>query len=71
MLPDVRPQYTGGSEGLGAVHTLVRPLPAVHPHVFVETRGLAEALPTNVTVMGSVPLVYVQDVDTQPVSLLK
>ena len=39
--------------------------------MFVETRRLAEALGADVALAWPVFLVHVQDVDAQPVSLLK
>jgi len=42
-----------------------------HPHVFVETRALTEALVTHATLVRPVLLVHVENVNAQAVSLLK
>jgi len=42
-----------------------------HPHVFVETGGLAEALAAHPALVGPVLLVHMQDVDAQAVPLLE
>ena len=42
-----------------------------YPHVFVETRRLTEALAADGAFVRAMFFVYVQDVDTQPISLLE
>ncbi len=71
VLSNVSAEDAGGGEGLVAVDAFVGPLAAVHAHVLVETRRLAEALAAHAALVRPVLLVHVQDVDAEAVALLE
>jgi len=59
MLANVSAQDAGGSEGLCAVHALVRALAAVHASVLVEARRLRESLAARLALVRPVLFVDV------------
>ena len=63
MLPYVCAEYTRGRERLITVHTLVRSLPAVHPHMLVQARRLTKALAAHGTFVRSMLFVHVEYVN--------
>lgn len=71
MLAYVGAQDAGGSESFTAVDTLVRSFTAMYPNVLIQRRRLAETFATDGALVRTVSLVYVQNVNTQSIALLK
>lgn len=71
MLTDVCAQNRRSSESLDTVWTLVRSLTAVNSHMFVEAGWLWETFAAHCTLMRTMLLMYMQNVNAKTITLVK